>query len=481
MGSGLELSGRRQGRHRVPGRDQPRADPDASTGVLIVGGDPRRLAIAASIEARSTRANAYLPAAPSTASRTRSRCSTSRIASSWSTARSASCSAARVGGAIIGAPVRRSCSTQCARQRACSTSANETRDDAAPALARVSPRARRHARACARGTGRYLRVDRAQDRRARHRVADRRRHRRRAARRGAAARARARRGRERREERVPASMSHELRTPLNAILGFAQLLAARQEGAAERAPAGAARARPARRRAPAAPDRRRARSVARSRRAGVTISPEPVDAAEVLAEVVTRPSSRWRARAGDRDRAARGGRRSPGGGRGSHAPRADPDELRLERDQVRPARWPRDVPRSRGAPRRSGSRSSTTGIGIPADKQRQALRAVPARRAGDGPDRGHRHRPRDQQAARRADAGPRRLRERARARLGVLGRDPRPRRSVPPCPARRRWCRGESRLASGATTPQGRLHRGQPVEHRVHARADRRTSTASSW
>ena len=96
-------------------------------------------------------------------------------------------------------------------------------------------------------------------------------------------------------------------------------------------------------------------------------------------------------------------RRAAARRRRSHAARADPDELRLERDQVRQAGRPRRRSQSTRAADARADHGDRRRHRHSRRQARQDLRAVPARRPGDRADRGHRHRPRDQQAARRAD------------------------------------------------------------------------------
>ena len=146
------------------------------------------------------------------------------------------------------------------------------------------------------------------------------------------------------------SMSHELRTPLNAILGFAQLLARdRKEPLSDR-------------------HKERATHILRGGEhllrliddildlsrieAGrVSISTEPVSASDVLEEarLTLEPMA---ARTGDPSRGRRRRRAAPHGERRSHAVRADRDELRLQRDQVQPARRVGHAPRLRRQPAR---------------------------------------------------------------------------------------------------------------------------------
>jgi PAS domain S-box-containing protein len=189
------------------------------------------------------------------------------------------------------------------------------------------------------------------------------------------------------------SMSHELRTPLNAILGFAQLLERdRKEPMSER-------------------QLERMRHVLRGGEHLLRLIDDVLDLSRIEA-----------GRSGNRYPPC-GARRIATRSRGSHAARADPDELRLQRDQVRQAGRQRhlvDLPAgSRDRPYHGARRRHRH----PHRQARQGIRAVPARRSGDRADRGHRYRPHDHQAARRADDGPRGVRERGRSRLRILGRD----------------------------------------------------------
>ena len=98
----------------------------------------------------------------------------------------------------------------------------------------------------------------------------------------------------------------------------------------------------------------------------------------------------------------------------------------------------------------------------------QALSAVPAGGTGDGADRGDGHRARHHEAPRRADARRRRLSQRARRGLRVLGRHAASTSRERDRARRRRSRAGRSDALVGDGTQAGPLRRGQPRERHVH-------------
>ena len=288
--------------------------------------------------------------APSRRSRTRSRCSTTTTASSSATASTGACSATSLAGPLVGRSYEELLDAWIARPGV------RQRRREPRALPRRAARARRrepngdvrrpHARRPE--PARHRPADGGGGHRQDHLGPDRRRPSREELREARAAAEAASAA----KSEFLSSMSHELRTPLNAILGLRA----------------AARSATRRSRCPTATRSGWIRSfeggehllrliddildLSRIEAGRVSISTEPVGVTEVLDEV-RRPSSRWLRAQGIRARRRAGPPRLPMVCGRSDALRADPDELRLERDQVQPAGGHGDVRAS--APRRASA------------------------------------------------------------------------------------------------------------------------------
>jgi PAS domain S-box-containing protein len=105
------------------------------------------------------------------------------------------------------------------------------------------------------------------------------------------------------------------------------------------------------------------------------------------------------------------------------------------------------------------------------DRKTADLRTLPARGSGGRPDPGHWHRAHDQQASRGADARKRRIPERGRRGLRVLDRPAAPPSVVRGCTGRSTRGRDAVAACHRRAATHHRVRRGQPIEHRVHARA----------
>ena len=154
----------------------------------------------------------------------------------------------------------------------------------------------------------------------------------------------------------------------------------------------------------------------------------------------------------------------------SDALRADPDELRLERDQVQPPGREGHVRRLEPRADRVRVTVADTGIGIPADKQDKLFQ--PFQRAGQetGPIEGTGIGLVITKRLAELMGGDVGFRSAPGRGLGVLGRPSRPRSGATAPGAGRRVDRaGDASLATGGASRRA-LRRGQPGQRHVHAR-----------
>jgi PAS domain S-box-containing protein len=265
------------------------------------------------------------------------------------------------------------------------------------------------------------------------------------------------------------SMSHELRTPLNSILGFTELLQRDKKSPLTEAQKGKL-------------DYvlkggehllrliDEILDLSRIESGRVLVSPEPVGVPEVLAEVKSTLDP-MAARAGITLAV-------------EPLPNALPDVIadRTRFAQVLINFGSNAVKYGRRGGRATLTVSMTTPKTVREGTSGQDLPTLPSRRSGSRPHRRNRHRSCYLPASRRAHARQRRFREHPRGGLGILDRTActRGSRSRFRCQSSRlRVVERRSRRPRGSRL-HDRLHRGQSVEHRLHAGARRRAFARQS-